>query len=109
MEERTQKTIDIWNEGFFGPRGVKIRLVGSESEKSLKGDVTNGSAREVTNGMPGAWVPYDNEVNGEPSRAPKGRRSWGLGSLGMRADSKGFKMGPIEANEDGFKLGNMLV
>jgi hypothetical protein len=102
FERKVRVTIETWNDGFFTPRGIKIRLVGSELGQA-------NEAREVTNGMPGAWIPYEHETTeGAPSRDNNPRTSWGLGNL-MRADARGFKMGPIEANDSGFRMGNMLV
>ncbi|KAH8589442.1 hypothetical protein B0O99DRAFT_636891 [Bisporella sp. PMI_857] len=94
-------TIDMWNEGFFLPRGVKIRLVDSEL-------VPEQEERVESNRMPGAWIPYDHELpGGMPASARGPKRGWSFG--GIRADSRGFKMGPIEADDRGFRMGNMLV
>lgn len=100
--------IDVWNEGFFLPRGVKIRLVASELavESELRGVQSSENGESST--MPGAWIPYDHELPGGTavgSRTP--RRGWSFG--GIRADSMKFKMGPIEADNTGLRMGNMLM
>ena len=101
-------TTELWNEGFFLPRGIKIRLVGSELavDPDDRGVYSNGKGDSST--IPGAWIPCDHELPGVPSgesRAP--RRGWSFG--GIKADSRGFKLGPIEADNSGIRMGNMLM
>lgn len=94
---RLEETISEWNEGFFMPRGVKIRLIDSEREPD------DGTLR-----MPGAWIPNEQDPLEGPNPNDRGsRRGWGFG--GVRADSRGFKLGPIVADNDGFRIGNTLV
>ena len=98
-------TIAEWNEGFFKPRGVQI--VTSDPEPQAADD-------EETSRMPGAWVPYDHEIlGGAPRNNSRGRR--GLfgsfkGFSGLEAHSGNFRMGPIVADNEGFRIGkNGLV
>ena len=94
---RVQETLAEWNDGFFMPRGVKIRLIDSERPKE-----------DETLRIPGAWIPNDNDLPREsPTTHRRSSSGWGFG--GMRADSRGFRMGPIVADNNGFRIGNTLV
>ncbi len=100
----TMSTLAEWNEGFFKPRGVHICLRDGAAEET-----TQDSDR--VNEMPGAWIPSEQDNLPQSSRnnpAPETRRSWGPFG-GLRANSEGFRMGPIQADNDGFRVGNMLV
>jgi hypothetical protein len=98
-------TISEWNEGFFKPRGVQIVI--SDPEPQITAD-------EETRQMPGAWVPYDHEIlGGAPRNNSRGRRGM-FGSFrsfpGMEANAGSFRMGPIVADNEGFRIGrNGLV
>lgn len=89
--------IDEWNEGFFKPRGVQILISNPEPQV------------EETSRMPGAWLFHDNEAIGDEPRRNNGERRGLFGSLrsfsGMEASSGGFRMGPIVADNDGFRIG----
>lgn len=87
-------TVTEWNNGFFEPRGVKVVLV-DEADR--------------VNQMPGAWIPWENEISPEGSRnaVPETRRSWG--PFGFRADAEGFRLGSMVADNGGFRIGKMLV
>lgn len=92
-----EETITEWNQGFFMPRGVQIRLIDSER-----------LVEENTPRIPGAWVSNDHDLpEGSSSQNTEQRSRWGFG--GIRADSRGFKMGPIVADNAGFRIGNTLV
>ena len=84
-------TILEWNEMFFEPRGIKIKLVDAED-----------NAVNENHNKP-AQIRYDHELEGGSTATNKGRRGWSFG--GVRADSRGFKMGPIEADNEGFRIG----
>lgn len=95
-EAEIEATVFEWNEGFFKPRGVEVKIV----------------ERERSRDMPGSWIPWENETsqvqNGEASSSrerpvPETRRSW------LRANSDGLRMGALQADHNGFRLGNMLV
>lgn len=87
-------TVTEWNDGFFGPRGVKVML----------GDETGR-----LNQMPGAWIPWENEMgpDGSINAVPETRRSWA--PFGFRADAEGFRLGNMVADNGGFRIGKMLV
>jgi hypothetical protein len=94
-------TISEWNDGFFGPRRVHI----------VVNDADNGPPSERANRMPGAWIPWENEISPEAPRGqtvPEARRTWGPFG-GFRADAEGFRLGSIQADNNGFRIGNMLV
>ena len=95
-EAEAKSMVELWNEGFFGPRGIEVKLNGERERE-----------REREERMPGAWIPYDHELPGGTPNARVQKRGWTFG--GLRADSRGFKMGPIEADNSGFRLGNMLM
>jgi hypothetical protein len=98
-------TVSEWNEGFFKPRGLHI--VVSEAEPQV--------SAEESNHMPGAWIPYDHEILAEsPKNDNEGRRGGLFGSFrtfpGMESNSGSFRIGPIVADNGGFRIGkNGLV
>jgi hypothetical protein len=88
---RLETTISEWNNGFFKPRGVQISNVAMENEVAADGEATP---------MPGSWIPWEHEMNGEagPSSNPNARKGFFSGF--MQAGPQGFKMGPIVAGAD---------
>lgn len=98
-----ESTISEWNEGFFGPRGLQITTIDPDAEIA---------AGEETSRMPGSWIPWEEDGQPESSRGNlQGRRRFfGLGSNpSMEAGSQGFRLGPIVANHEGFRIGKGLV
>ncbi|TAQ83736.1 hypothetical protein B7494_g7937 [Chlorociboria aeruginascens] len=94
-------TIAEWNEGFFRPRGIIIRLIDSELVTS----------KESTT-IPSSPKPYDHERIPSSSDNRTGRRTILRFNpfSSMDASSSGFRMGPIVANSEGFRIGkNGLV
>lgn len=95
--DRIESTISEWNDGFFNPRGVQI--------STLDVDAEIAASEEQRAQMPGSWIPAENENNGESSTNNEGaRRGWGLGNL-LHAGPQGFRMGPIVADNNGFRIG----
>ncbi|RDL37941.1 uncharacterized protein BP5553_05374 [Venustampulla echinocandica] len=99
-----EATIAEWNEHFFQPRGITI--VTSELNPPTK-------AGDETPRVPGAWIPYDHELVPNPS-SKKGAGQRGMFDAfkrfpGVQAGSQGFRMGPIVADSDGFRIGSALV
>lgn len=92
---RLEATILEWNEGFFEPRGIQISNTGVDREVAADG---------VATPMPGSWIPWEHEMNGEagPSNNPNARKGFFSGF--MQAGPQGFKMGPIVAGADHFFL-----
>ncbi|KAK8049428.1 hypothetical protein PG994_011158 [Apiospora phragmitis] len=99
----TLSTVIEWNEGFFAPRGVAIRL-----------DPPSSSPR-----IPGGWNTSFDSANAA-SPPPQGRspqqqqRQEGPGGLGglfgpsrfnMEAHSNGLRFGPISINGDRVSIG----
>ncbi|KAH7407853.1 hypothetical protein BKA64DRAFT_432798 [Cadophora sp. MPI-SDFR-AT-0126] len=93
---RLEATISEWNEGFFKPRGIQISNRVIEIESLTEGEATP---------MPGSWIPWEHEMNGDlgPSSNTNARRGFFSGF--MQAGPQGFKMGPIVADNDGFRIG----
>ncbi|KAK8056412.1 RING finger domain-containing protein [Apiospora rasikravindrae] len=99
--DETLSTVIEWNEGFFGPRGVAIRL-----------DPPPNSPR-----IPGGWnTSFDsvNAANPPPQdRSPQQQQGspGGLGSFfepsrfNMEANSNGLRFGPISINGDRVSIG----
>lgn len=97
-------TVSEWNEGFFKPRGLHIVI--SEAEPTV--------STEESNHMPGAWIPYDHEILAESPKDDNAGRRGLFGSFrtfpGMESNSGSFRIGPIVADNDGFRIGkNGLV
>jgi hypothetical protein len=112
-DNEAKSMIALWNEGFFGPRGVFIDLVETLPEEDLRR-------------MPGSWTNDQAEPAGiDQQERPQctSRRSFGNGwmradntgfHLGRNlicADNNGFRMGKngIVADNNGFRIGNLLV
>jgi hypothetical protein len=75
-----EATVRFWNEEFFKPRGVQIRSVDP--------------------------VPAGPQDGSSSTSAP--RREWGFAGIGVH--SQGVRIGPIHADNEGFRLGrNALV
>jgi len=91
--------IDVWNQGFFGPRNVFVEASEPQPEDS-------------TRTMPGSWTndPAEAEPSGQ-NQAPKCASRRGFGRSWMRADNSGFHLGRnmINADNNGFRIGNLLV
>lgn len=109
-----ENIIAEWNEGFFKPRGLQITTIDVDEEIAVgqAADVTEAS-KEVTPRVPGAWIPhdhipYDHEILGQSSA---GRRRGFFGGFKPFQGSQqgGFRMGPIVADNDGFRMGSMIV
>ena len=85
---KVDATVAFWNEHFFSLRGLHMRLIDSELQTG-----------DETNRMPGAWTPDDDGLADEPSaNSREPRRSWGFG---VNTSSRGFRIGPIVANNEG--------
>ncbi|KAH9223703.1 hypothetical protein DL95DRAFT_517795 [Leptodontidium sp. 2 PMI_412] len=93
---RLEATISEWNEGFFKPRGVQISNIGVDDEPAADGEATP---------MPGSWIPWEHEMNGETGPSGNQNSRKGFFSGFMQAGPQGFKMGPIVADNDGFRIG----
>jgi hypothetical protein len=91
--------IDVWNQGFFGPRNIFVEASEPQPEDS-------------TRAMPGSWTndPAEAEANGQ-SQAPQCTSRRGFGRPWMRADNSGFHIGRnmISADDNGFRIGNLLA
>ena len=85
---RLEATISEWNEGFFKPRGVQISNDVADIENTAEGEATP---------MPGSWIPWEHELNGEPGPSSNANARKGFFSGFMQAGPQGFKMGPIVA------------
>ncbi|KAI6711284.1 hypothetical protein JHW43_006194 [Diplocarpon mali] len=94
--QRLEATLCEWNDGFFKPRGINV----SNSNMVTKVAVVEGAGR-----MPGSWIPWEHEMNpgGTSSSNPNARK--GFFNSFMQAGPQGFKMGPIVADNDGFRIG----
>ncbi|KAL2073715.1 hypothetical protein VTL71DRAFT_11041 [Oculimacula yallundae] len=95
ISRRVEATISEWNEGFFMPRGLQILNTGVEAEESP----ADGEATP----LPGSWIPWEHEMNGEAGPSSNSRKGFFSGF--MQAGPQGFKMGPIVADNDGFRIG----
>ncbi len=100
----TQLTLAEWNEGFFKPRGIKVENKGNVREVL---EVATPGPEENAARMPGAWIPYDHELQPELPRNNTGGRRGILDGF-MQAGSSGFRMGPIVADTAGFRIGRAL-
>ncbi|KAK8124510.1 uncharacterized protein PG998_000269 [Apiospora kogelbergensis] len=102
--DETLSTVAEWNEGFFAPRGVAIRL-----------DPPSSSPR-----MPGGWnspVNSANAANPPPQGRSPPQQQQGPGAPGglggmfgpsgfnMEANSNGLRFGPIAINGDRISIG----
>ncbi|KAF4637842.1 hypothetical protein G7Y89_g253 [Cudoniella acicularis] len=104
-------TVAEWNENFFHPRGIRITISDPQPEINPDGRL----------GIPGEWIPYDHEILTESVRTNEGGPNTGPSRKGMfggfknsfpgvEASSRGFKLGPIVADNTGFRIGkNGLV
>jgi hypothetical protein len=99
---RAQATISEWNEGFFKPRGIQITTIDLDAEIA---------AGEDGNRMPGSYIPYDHELlpNSDNRRDQRGLFGRFRSFSGIESNAQGFRMGPIVANSEGFRIGNGLV
>jgi hypothetical protein len=99
---RVQATISEWNEGFFKPRGIQITTIDLDAEIA---------AGEDGNRMPGSYIPYDHELlpNSDNRRDQRGLFGRFRSFSGIESNAQGFRMGPIVANNEGFRIGNGLV
>lgn len=96
--EHVNEAISIWNEGFFIPRGLKIVRI----------DMEHLELRERENRMPGSWI-QDEEESHIPERS-RGRRGMFNRHSACHERSRGFRMGSMVANDEGFRIGeNGLV
>ncbi|KAF5869393.1 uncharacterized protein Bfra_011199 [Botrytis fragariae] len=107
------EVIQIWNSGFFLPRGLEILRIDVEQPELF---------RDRDNNMPGSWIPGEEEESRIPERN-RGRRGFlsrysmsGQGARGVRlgsmvADDEGLRIGRngIVANSSGLRIGNMFV
>lgn len=107
-------TIAEWNEGFFKPRGLQITTIDVDEEIAVgqAAEVTEVS-KDVIPPVPGAWIPhdhipYDHEILGQSSAGRK-RGFFGGFKPFQGSQQGGFRMGPIVADNDGFRMGNMIV
>lgn len=100
-------TVAEWNEGFFNPRGLQITTMG------VNEGITEATEVSSTPRVPGAWIPhdhipYDHEILGASSAGRK--RGFFGGFKGFQGGSQGgFRMGPIVADNEGFRMGNVFV
>lgn len=85
---RIDATITEWNTGFFEPRSLQIRFI--EPEITIDG-------QDETRAIPGAWIPYDHEISGEPSAGDPRPARRGFSFAGIEAGPQGFRLGPIRA------------
>lgn len=94
-----------WNEGFFGPRGIEVRYLEPEPQEN-----------SPSISMPGTWNSYGQEDAAGPSSAagqtpttsfPPFLNSALFPSAGDTTRS--FRMGPIIADRNGFRIGSGLV
>ena len=98
---RIEATISEWNDGFFEPRGIHIAIVNLDIEMAA------GDERRP---MPGSFIPYGHEI-GESENRRDQRSFFGRlrSSQGMDSNSRGFRLGSISANNEGFRIGRGLV
>ncbi|CZS98494.1 hypothetical protein WAI453_005768 [Rhynchosporium graminicola] len=96
ISHRLEATISEWNEGFFIPRGLQISNICLQTEAARDGETTP---------LPGSWIPWEHEMNGEAGPTSNSYSRKGFFGGIMQAGSQGFKMGPIVADTEGFRIG----
>lgn len=98
--------IESWNEGFFLPRGIRIRLIGSELAVNT-GDrgVHPHESRDRT-AIPETWASYDHKL---PCGMSVGitRSNLAGNSGGFSASSNRYKIGPDFTDKSGVGLDYM--
>ncbi|KAK4249076.1 hypothetical protein C7999DRAFT_13007 [Corynascus novoguineensis] len=130
-----ESTVREWNDGFFGPRRISIRVELEQSSPSNGGNNNNSNPPpqqpypdEKKSPMPpGGWdpsfdqpsnnPPHENENNDEatPRRAGFFATHFGGGGrgrdrgLGRGGRSGGFRFGGINIEEDRVSIGNSFV
>ena len=100
-----EATISEWNRGFFHPRGIHIVLTSPSPVADV--EVLHAALPDATPArvIP-TWIPYDHEIIGESSSA--GRRRGFFRGFQAGPHGGGFRMGPIVADNDGFRMGNLF-
>jgi hypothetical protein len=103
-------TIREWNDNFFQPRGIRIiTSTGINNFSNIGGGNAAPSVTEpVSYSHTGPQASFPEASN----PAKNGRKGMfdGLRSFSSReANSRGFRMGPIVADNDGFRIGKDLV
>ncbi|KAI8233536.1 hypothetical protein K4K55_005158 [Colletotrichum sp. SAR 10_96] len=121
--EDAEGVVAQWNEGFFGPRGMLVRLSPEVEELRMPGAWDQSFDRNVdspASAGPGGPVPFSAHAHqgAVPQQpAPSGSRSWNFAgirlsedgiSIGDRfiADSNGIRLGSFIADERGIRFGN---
>ena len=90
-----EATVIFWNENFFLPRGVQIRLITSELPASAGPSTLPGLSQDQAS------------RDGYLTNGTAPRKEWGFGPVGIHAN--GFRIGPMHADNEGFRLGRGLV
>ncbi|KAL7909079.1 hypothetical protein GGI35DRAFT_452890 [Trichoderma velutinum] len=96
-----EATVQQWNDGFFGPRGIQVRLEPPRTPSAQ---------------MPGTWEPNFDQASEagrstQPSQtagrsAPAGCGSWG----GFQIDDNGVRYGnSFVADQNGLRIGNLVM
>ncbi|CEJ91623.1 hypothetical protein VHEMI07325 [[Torrubiella] hemipterigena] len=92
-------TVQQWNRGFFGPRGIEIRV-----------NIQDGPPSD----MPGSWNPAFSEPPQTASRATQptaaaaARQAFNVGGLVM--DSEGIRWGnSVTMDSNGIRVGNLVM
>ncbi|KAF3808808.1 hypothetical protein GCG54_00010999 [Colletotrichum gloeosporioides] len=121
--EDAEGIVAQWNEGFFGPRGMLVRLSPEVEELRMPGAWDQSFDRNVdspASAGPGGPMPFSAHAHQGPvpqQPAPSGSRSWNFAgirlsedgiSIGDRfiADSNGIRLGSFIADERGIRFGN---
>ena len=96
-----REVIEVWNEGFFGPRGIKVELTTPVAAQKYE-----------TERIPGAWVDEENSNPNPQNEQERGR--WGMfGNFSrfgnLDANTTGFRLGSIVADNNGFRIGRKLI
>ncbi|KAK8874461.1 hypothetical protein PGQ11_004975 [Apiospora arundinis] len=102
--DETLSTVIEWNEGFFGPRGVAIRLDPPSSSPRVPG----GWNRSFDSANAAQHSPQERSL---PQQQQAGAAPGGFGGLfgssrfNMEANGNGLRFGPISINGDRVSIG----
>lgn len=96
-QRRLADTVREWNGGFFGPRGVSIRLLEETSTSEPKARMPSGSV---------AGVQERDAPQQQPQQQQGGWRSMLSQRLGMTINDRGLRMGPLTIDNDRVAFGS---
>ncbi|KAL2016000.1 hypothetical protein VTK56DRAFT_4446 [Thermocarpiscus australiensis] len=111
--ETVEATVREWNDGFFAPRGISVRVA-----LPVLNELPPQQAQSEKH-MPGAWdQSFDQQSNNEPAGSTAGpsastRPRFGLfgfgGGRGRGHGRGGFRFGGINVEGDRVSIGNSFV